>query len=426
MGGIALAVGDGLCESTTQIDLLGPVRPVVPPAAAVVRPRLTRSLGESCDLRLGGLYPGRHQLILAQGARTARESVTIADGTWTDVELDWDAVAIAGKVTLNQEPANGLALDFLRHGTAKPVEVPLQEDGTFFSELPGSGTYVVNLKTKGGRASYLGQSRSVQLSGGRHRLDLEFSGTTLELTLDGWDRRTPVSLSLRLPAGGTARFDFQPSAPFPLRVPALSPGSYVAAVRQFVSMGRLGDRGKISAEETLVVPEGGDLVRLRLRLDSNHSVLEFVGPDRQPVPGARLRTSSADLIPVATGRFLLEGVAPGAPVRVRAPGFSPLCLAAPASGDHFVDLDVGQPIVLRFDRTLTGLTGIPLGIATMPCTLDLGRDFDVRTLSGPDQTTLEIKAFPAVDSFTLQWAGQLITVTISSGRVASVNLPKRD
>ncbi len=322
---------------------------VVNVAADVARVPVTGS----CAGRVAGLRAGGYEVwIGAASGSVTKQAFVIAPQTVTPVVVDDSGVHVSGRTTVNGRPVEGLRIEFVPAAELTPVATAaVDSTGWYAVSLDETGRYRAVLRR--GELSLLGQGRVFAAEQGQNVLDWDVVGGGLRIDVRGWDRASPLGLTITrldqdIPGVFRHGVSIGPDDELPFPVDGLGFGTYAVQVREAASTRRRTPRISQRAVVTLTTEDSVGAVDLDL--SEFRGALALRDVDGQPVQratvisdGERLDESDA-----RSGLFSLERVGPQAQLLIRAPGFTPACVTGPFDGVLDVTLDRGAQVTLQY------------------------------------------------------------------------------
>ena len=169
------------------------------------RAHIAASDAPRCDMTFAGLPPGSFQISYGNTDGTIAGAVfEVEPQTVTDVSVESPPVRVSGRVTLNGRPMPGVALRFLSSGAMKVARTDAA--GYFAVALESAGTYRIHGSSDEGMLGHIERAAFVE---GSNAHDIALAGGTMRVELTGWDRRTPVNITVSGPEGALGT-SFQP------------------------------------------------------------------------------------------------------------------------------------------------------------------------------------------------------------------------
>jgi hypothetical protein len=362
VGALAVRVSDDLCVEAP--------RAVVSSVERIATGSTSRQIAavsvaeQGCQFVLAGLRPGAYTVELTSSSTglKVKEPLAITSQAVTAVSLSAPTVRLFGRVTISKRPpASGTRVLLQPANLSDPdqeTRVALQFDGTFEARVRVPGPYLVRLVSM--PIAGIGATREVSLKEGYNELNWDVDGGTLKLGIKNWDRSSFVEVTLsrvKSPESGptsqqavsasevTSGIGVQDE--LPVTIEALELAEYVIKARQLIR----GGIPRVSTPVTVSLTSARSTAEVELELFPYESVIRLVDGSGQPVTGAQVRTVEGPVRETEPGAFSINGKHgnPGTEVQIRAPGYTPMCKAAPPNGVSVtVNLRVGQPAVLRY------------------------------------------------------------------------------
>lgn len=286
-----------------------------------------------CNRTISGLQPGRYEVSLEnQAGPLVTRTIEVAAQTVSSLHLTASLVQVSGLVLLNRKPLRELRVEF-RPSDADVVGPPIGADidasGRYRATLPEPGLYRATLRARG--VALMGQERELIVKSGTNTFDWSLTGGTVAIQIRGRDNRAPVWVTLRRvsPTGfGVIEETWQLTQGdrLPVVVQGLALAEYAVYARQDgISPARVSQRELVRL--TMAQPEAD----VALQLMENFGVLSVRDPGGIPLGWASVAITELETLPqLNPGVFSLEGVVPGTPLTITAPGFTPVRVLAPA------------------------------------------------------------------------------------------------
>ena len=259
-----------------------------------------------CDRLIEGLPAGRYTVSFnAQAGGTVGSVVVdVAPQQLANAFVPAPPVQLSGTVLFNGKPATGATLSFLGRtptGSALP-RVPVAADGRYTVSLPASGDYTMtaSFSETGG----LGPHRTtLRLIDGKNTYDWNLTGGTITVLITGWDRRTPLRLSII--GTGMQSMSTYDGATFPIRLVGLPPGGYTVSAS---IMGIAAAR----ESKTVTIDATNTEVTVSLEMVANTNVLRVKDDTGAPVAGLTISgLPIGRLVETSPGTYSLADVPPG-------------------------------------------------------------------------------------------------------------------
>ncbi len=343
VGGVHVMLGDEQCASVSQAGAI---------ALADSSGKSTISLHTDgrCDLRIGGLPPSRYDVVLTDaGGVLARTTVSVTAQTISPVRLG--AIHAHGTVVVNGVPASGLTLHFtaLNSLPDQPLlRAETDAEGAFDVTLPIPSRY--RLEFLRGAFPLLGHERELLISDGTV-MKFEINGGSLVIDIQGWDRSTPVNVTLTKvsplrPGTVSVGQRVRDSSELPILLDGAEFGTFrVQAVQESSPK----TPRRVSQTLVLSITAEQPNARAVLNLSEYSADLVLHDSDGLPVRNAQIGTRDMELLPeIAPGVYSLATATPATQLLIQADGYSTACEIAPDKGTLSRRLQRGQAAAITF------------------------------------------------------------------------------
>lgn len=431
-GAVHVEVGSEACARAIAVRL---EKVTAGTNGTTLRRQVSEWSSAGCTQDVGGLPPGKYEASLVDGTGTfASARAEVRNQQTTDVQIAVDEVAVSGVITVMGKPAGGVALQFQENSTTYPPPAAVQSTpsdsaGNFRAELVHAGTYSVTAIRSG--VPLLGLAKAVHADPGSNHLDWDLPGGAVEITLDNWDRSSPVDLDLSRTRGVGEKSAFegetrlQESTRLPLDIQGLPTGSYSIRARQRTGSGHR----RVSGKEDFEISDRRAKAVVHLSLSDYDALVLLRDPTGLPVSGAQVTDGYRSVTEDSPGEYRLGGDAgPGTFLEIRAPNLAQVCRKAPDSGTLQVDLEPALSLqILYIGRSdLTGPVG-QLQWQGSECPLKIVYMTTGTAVANRDTSTTSFLAvgLPNRRSFEFSIPGVLAPVVVSvAGGVLRLPLPK--
>jgi len=426
VGGVRVAVDRDVCTHESEVVILRQADAQAAEATGIQRTWTPRTevvarvgLIGTCEPTVAGLQRGRFDaLVKANGATVAAASVDVAPQQWSGILLSNSRTTVSGRVLLNQRPLSGVELSFSggspRGATSRVVT---DSQGSYNTGLPAPGRYVVTLSSGSVR---IPRTTTTSIAEGPNSFDWEMEGGVLTIRTSGWDRLSPLELSLSVLKTVGATYSssvtaIPPDSPEPIELAGLSFGTY--RVSAGVHKGASAKPVQVSLDEKQ--PQQ----TIDLELTDNPVVLRVRDEAGSPISGV-LVTGANGATEVQPGEFVVRGAPPGTSLGIRIPGFVPTCRVTPKGGDVDVIAQAGRVVQFESDRVAVVSGAMVLSVAGADCPVPLSL-FSVRRQSGGDgqPTRWSILNFPLAEIVSLQLGTEVRRIQVPSGEIITIKTP---
>lgn len=415
VGAVRVTAAADSCEDAPSLAITKITNPS--PVSRIGEHLLSLSTTEACTWLVSGLPQGNYQVSLRTSLGSAgTRDVAVSPQVVTSVTMASPVVTVSGKVSLNGQPVTDVTIRWARQGTSDRHLARTDSNGDYSIKLdqPGAYTAVVETPTLGT------SGRRISLNEGENTVDWSFSGGVLDITIRGWDESSDAVVELRS-VGQSSSVVLKPGQEPRIRRAGLAFTDYSISVRQEQAGRVVGATRRVSLEAGR--PELVVTLDLQVR-SANLIVTDDTG---QFVQGATIRIPRATVSEVEPGRYLLDGVQGGTPIRIIPPsGLVPVCRTMTDGETVAVSVRQGRRVVIELPAGMESLTlrdGALVGVADSDCPVPLVdfRSQKVPTANG-QPIRLALDGFPPIEQVSLSLNGRVRTVSVPLSGSAVVRL----
>ena len=377
VGGVVVRMAPAICSEAVRIGIKHlSIESTTSPDGTRATRTLTTDVARiepvsECETVVGGLRPGEYELVLdkREGQAPVRRQFQVQDNALTDVVIEPVGNRLSGKITLNGRPLAEATVEFMtaESPTRSVARGTTDAHGNYAAHFEKPGRYRATLRLHG--VSLPGDARQVEVPAGETIFDWALTGGTLTVKLENLSPGTSRLVSLiasqiepRVTDGRPGFYhSLRPDDPELMQgkvtLRGLGFGTYTIKAQQ--EPARRGDRTQTSPEVGFTLSEQNRDVSVTLVLADNFGQIVLTDVSGTPVRGARIYMSGASARETEPGMYSMDGIAPGAPLQIRAAGYTPLCRFAPETSVTVV-LDAGRTVEVQFPG-LDGKEASPWG-----------------------------------------------------------------
>jgi hypothetical protein len=357
VGGVRVPIAADACSEVTH--LTAEQSDKASPSVTARRVVANVPLSGQCEVYVAGLRPGRYEVSASSattGFRIAR-AVEIETQAIAVVALGGPLVRVFGQVTVaSRPPAQGTRIAFeplATVGERQTTTVALLPDGTFEARLPRSGEYRALLG--GGPLPILGAERVLMAQDGFNRLDWNIDGGSVTVTIENWDRSTPIHLQLKIaepqyPQGALLAIAgdsvVEPNQQTPFTVSGLAFGEFVIEGVQR----RQGAEDLTTGPQSFRLSSDEPKTAVTLNLQAYSAAIRLTSSSGAPLSGAAVTSMDGRLLELSPGVYRMTARlgSAGTPLQIRASGYAPTCVLAPRhDATETVPVRAGRQVIVR-------------------------------------------------------------------------------